>query len=227
MDDLTGPLLVISPHLDDAVLSCASVVARHPGTWVVTVFAGMPDDPHRITPWDMAAGFGSAQEAMTVRRAEDLAALRLLSARPRWLDYPDRQYGGEVSVAELERSFEDLVHDLAPASVCFPAGLFHSDHALVHEAVLGLRRQRRARGWIMYEEAMYRRVPGLLQRRLAALLRDDIVATPAALHCHAVQQLKRDAAACYRSQLRALEKVGSGYADAEAPERYWRLEPAP
>jgi LmbE family N-acetylglucosaminyl deacetylase len=33
-------LLVVSPHCDDAVLSCGSLLETHPGSAVVTVFAG-------------------------------------------------------------------------------------------------------------------------------------------------------------------------------------------
>lgn len=35
-------LLVVSPHLDDAVLSCGCWLASRPGAAVVTVFAGRP-----------------------------------------------------------------------------------------------------------------------------------------------------------------------------------------
>jgi hypothetical protein len=35
--------VVLSPHLDDAVLSVGRFLAANPGTVVITVFAGIPD----------------------------------------------------------------------------------------------------------------------------------------------------------------------------------------
>ena len=35
-------VVVVSPHLDDAVLGCGRFLAVHPGATVVTVFAGNP-----------------------------------------------------------------------------------------------------------------------------------------------------------------------------------------
>ena len=35
-------VVIVSPHLDDAVLGCANFMAAHPGVAVVTVFAGQP-----------------------------------------------------------------------------------------------------------------------------------------------------------------------------------------
>ncbi len=226
MDALAGPLLVISPHLDDAVLSCGELLARHPGSWVVTVCAGVPPRSATVTPWDVAGGFDSGEQAMAARRSEDGAALRMLSARARWLDFLDSQYGDTPAPEAVTDALGLVLRQLAPATVCLPAGLFHSDHALVHTAALALRDRRLAPGWVMYEEAMYRRVPGALQQRLAALAAQSVQATPLSMHCDGPRALKREAVSCYRSQLRALGTVASGHDDAFAPEGYWRLEAA-
>ena len=51
-------VVVVSPHPDDAVLSCGQFLARHPGTTVITVFCGQPvrypDPPNR---WSVLSGF--------------------------------------------------------------------------------------------------------------------------------------------------------------------------
>jgi hypothetical protein len=52
-------MLVVSPHLDDAVLSCGRWLAAHPGTLVVTVFAGVPSNGNRLTDWDARCGFSN------------------------------------------------------------------------------------------------------------------------------------------------------------------------
>jgi LmbE family N-acetylglucosaminyl deacetylase len=41
--DPAAPLVILSPHLDDAVWSCFSLLAREQDVVVATVFAGIPD----------------------------------------------------------------------------------------------------------------------------------------------------------------------------------------
>ena len=237
MEQLTAPLLVVSPHLDDAVLSCGELLAQYPGSSVVTVFAGTPAAGEMLTQWDAACGFVSAAQAMQLRRDEDAAALRLVSAWPRRLDFLDGQYGPSPAVAEIRDALGAVVRALRPSTICFPAGLFHTDHALVHRAAMALRDQRGAgqRGgntgpgerWVMYEDALYRRHPALLQRCLAHLHAAGIAVTPLAAPSDHSRASKRNAVACYASQLRGLLTVANGHADAFAPEGYWHLECAP
>jgi LmbE family N-acetylglucosaminyl deacetylase len=219
--------LLVSPHLDDAVLSCGEWIARHPGTLVATVFSATPAAPERLTLWDAAAGFDSAAEAMPERRREDAAALAALGARPLWLDFSDSQYGATPAADELAAALDALLAAEMPATVCCPAGLFHPDHVLTHQAMLLARARHPALRWLMYEDALYRRAPGALQRRLAELARAGIVATPLGQQRGGALGLKRRALRCYKSQLRALARLPDGYADAFAAEGYWSLETAP
>ncbi|MCV5262168.1 PIG-L family deacetylase, partial [Escherichia coli] len=76
--------LVISPHLDDGVFGCGQLLAAHPGSTVLTVFAGVPEAAP-APEWDRRCGFTSAQAAMAARREEDRRALTRLAARPLWL----------------------------------------------------------------------------------------------------------------------------------------------
>jgi LmbE family N-acetylglucosaminyl deacetylase len=221
VDDMDGALLV-SPHLDDAVFSCGDWLAAHPGSLVVTVFAGAPHGLLRPTPWDAASGFTDARQAVAARRSEDRAALATLAAGAIWLDFLDSQYQDSPSLDALREALDGMLERTSPGIVLFPAGLFHSDHALVHEAMLAPCRAQPQRRWIMYEDALYRRGAGCLQRRLAALLAAGFAATPIAAPAAAAGP-KRAALACYRSQLRALGQP----ADLVAPEGYWRLERMP
>jgi LmbE family N-acetylglucosaminyl deacetylase len=214
--------LVVSPHLDDAVFSCGDWLAGHPGTLVATVFAGAPHGMTRPTPWDAASGFTDARQAVAARREEDGAALAVLSAGAIWLDFLDSQYLDSPRESTLSEALAGLIERNLPGTVLLPAGLFHSDHVLVHAATLGLCRAYPQRCWIMYEDAPYRRIAGCLQRRLAALLADGFSATPIAAP-ESATGTKRAAVACYRSQLRAMRQP----ADLVAPEGYWRLEPVP
>jgi LmbE family N-acetylglucosaminyl deacetylase len=219
-----GKLLVVSPHLDDAVFSCAEMIALHAGTLVVTVFSGAPTGFEQLTVWDAASGFLNAEEAVSQRKQEDYAALHLLSALPLWLDFFDSQYNATPSLLAVSSALQEVLQEHRPESILFPAGLFHSDHLLVHQAMLALRHGHLEKNWMMYEDALYRRITGLLQKRLAELLEAGINATPVPIDDKDVQHLKQQAVHCYASQLQAMSRtVAEGNADAFLSGRYWRL----
>ena len=227
---MSDALAVLSPHLDDAVFGCGERLAVCAGATVVTVFAGRPPASMPLTEWDAAAGFREGDDVVGARRAEDASALALLGAAPVWLDFLDAQYAATPEVSTLSAALAMALATLAPATVLIPLGLFHSDHALVHEAALTCARRADGRRWLAYEEPMYRRLPEARARRFAALRAAGIAvereppvtpeppATPRAL------ELKRRAVLCYRSQLRALDSAGRpGWHDALEEERYWRV----
>ena len=164
---------------------------------------------------------------MQSRRQEDRAALQILGATPRWLDFLDSQYGDSPSISAVATALSNVLGETAPAAVLYPAGLFHSDHVLVHKAILQICSSYPRMNWLMYEEASYRRIAGLLQCRLQALLNEGWQATPVS-DIGKKGQGKRNALEFYASQLRALQAVVQGsYSDAFAAERYWALQPSP
>lgn len=71
---LTHRVLLVSPHLDDTVLSCAAFLDGRSPLDMLTVFTGTPANG-RESEWDRRCGFASAASAMQARRAEDHAAL--------------------------------------------------------------------------------------------------------------------------------------------------------
>lgn len=217
-------LLVISPHLDDAVFGCGRLLADHPGSVVLTVFAGVPRDPARLTEWDAACGFHHAAEAIAARRLEDQAALALLEATPRWLDFCDSQYDETPALPALVAALAAQVDELSPDRVLYPLGLFHSDHLLVHDATRAVLRERPALASFAYEDALYRGMRGELQQRLAALLHAGECATPARLLPEGTHPAKAQAVRRYASQMRPFGPHGLD--DTAQPERYWRLEAA-
>jgi LmbE family N-acetylglucosaminyl deacetylase len=217
-------VLVVSPHCDDAVFGCGQLLAARPGAVVVTVFAGAPSSYATVTRWDTAAGFGAGDDVMAARRAEDHAALERLGARPLWLPFLDSQYGATPTILDVAGALDLVIGDLGPDTVVVPLGLFHSDHAIAHEAALALLARHRHRQWLAYEDALYRRIAGLIDARLARLAAADVAAEPAGAMPAGALERKREAVACYRSQLRALAAPGHpGYADAFAPEGYRTL----
>src|SRR3990167_1278628 len=129
-------MVILSPHLDDAVFSCGGLLTSRPGGTVVTVFAGLPAAEAGPTDWDARCGFASGAVAMQARRDEDARALAMLDATPHWLDFLDAQYGQSPSPHQLGEALLDTLRTLGAAPVVLPMGLFHSDHLLVHEAAL-------------------------------------------------------------------------------------------
>lgn len=84
------PVLLLSPHLDDALFSAAEIIRRG-NTEVWTVFAGDPDEPVR-TSWDQAVGFEDSHAHLAARRTEDTAALAGTGAIVRHLPCLDGAY---------------------------------------------------------------------------------------------------------------------------------------
>jgi LmbE family N-acetylglucosaminyl deacetylase len=217
--------VVLSPHLDDAVLGCGQGLHAHPGAIVVTVFAGRPPAGTELTPWDSDAGFRHGDDPIGTRRAEDSAALQLLRARALWLEFRDAQYGGTESPVDLAAVLVPLLSEIADDRVLAPLGLFHSDHERTREAALEARgRIENSLRWYLYADGLYAAQPHAVRATLAALRargeRLRRVRWRRAGSC----QAKRRAIACYASQLRALATPGRpDVASAFHPERFWRL----
>jgi LmbE family N-acetylglucosaminyl deacetylase len=140
-------VLFISPHLDDAVFSCAARILRESEAGakviVATVFS-------HVRP--RSTGHGKYAS----RRAEDRQGLRLLGAKPLWLglfDAPSRNpfYNsfrqivletapGDWDQALVVRAKIDrLLDELTPDALYLPLGVgSHIDHRLVFEAGMAL-----------------------------------------------------------------------------------------
>ena len=218
-----GPMLAISPHCDDAVFACGDLLVARPGAVVVTIFAGSPARSSPLTRWDAAAGFRQDDDVMAARRAEDRAALAVLGARPAWLAFRDAQYGASPAAAEIAHALDAVMARVSPATVVAPLGLFHSDHRLAHEACLLARPGRPPAAWLLYEDAIYRRLDDLAGARLASLRAAGLRLAAVAPGGRASTR-KRRAVGAYRSQLRALAAPGHpGVDDVFAPERLWTV----
>lgn len=126
-----GLVVVVSPHVDDAVLSLGAGIARatRSGTdvRVVTVFANDPESSDPPTDWDRAAGFSSAGEAARARRDEDRRACEIVGALPVWLPFTDDDHGGEPKPENVRTV---LAETLVDAEVVLLPGypLAHPDH---------------------------------------------------------------------------------------------------
>ena len=226
-------LHVISPHLDDAALSCSLLMAAHPGSYLTTVFAGGPASVRPLTPWDRAGRyFTDGADVMGTRRAEDARAAVLIQATARHLSYWDRQYRNDrygytgLPDRDLpEVIAEDLLRqDPAADAWMIPLGLGHPDHRLAADAALiAVKRWLPFQRVYLYEELPYAvedpaevagRKQRLAERGLALVAdhtlerRDDRALKKAVFRCHASQ----------RRQLRWRARTAT-----RTPERVWQL----
>jgi LmbE family N-acetylglucosaminyl deacetylase len=219
-------VLVVSPHFDDAVLSCGHLIAAAEDAWSVTVFGAAPSRyPEPPTAWDRACGFASGDDVCSVRRAEDLAAVTELGATPVVLDFVDHQYrgGAKVDLGAITDAMAPLLDDFRPTLVAVPLAIQHPDHRASTLATLSLRRRGDARDWLCYAEFPYVwREPDLAVRRLGWIRRHRLRVTPAMTRPVFATE-KAAALRAYRSQLQGLE-LGAVVDDvASAPEQLWQL----
>lgn len=217
------PALIVSPHLDDAVLSVGQLMAGRPAMTVATVFSGIPRDCDMLTTYDRDCGFGSAAQAVSARRDEDRNALRHLDAHAAWLDFPDHQYDQPANEAAIVDALDAVVDDVAPTLLIGPLGLIHEDHYAARRAFQRLATTSGIEAWI-YEDLPYRvlwpeEVPEALAWWKGMGHRPELgfIGT-------GPLERKRWAISAYTSQLWALEALNEhAYL---VPERLWRLWPA-
>lgn len=232
-------IVIVSPHLDDAVLGCSHLMSAHPGVTVVTVFAGRPMEyPSPMERWDTICGFVEGDEVHVARRAEDAAALAVLDATPLWLDFVEHSYLEREDwprPEDIVDTLEATLRELDPTAVFAPFGLANPDHGCTHDGAMLVKERFDASGqadrtsWFCYEDMGYKHIPGLLAWRISQLFRRGLWPTPAAVPVDPDLVRKQTAVDCYPSQLLALEaewRVADKLA-APAPEQHWRLAPPP
>ncbi len=215
-----SPLVVISPHLDDAILSCAGLLAARPRSTVATVYTARAPAPGLLTDWDQRCGFPDAGAAMACRLAEDQRALGIVGATGVALEFLDSQYtaSADEDTPRLIERLLRLLASLAPASVAMPLGLFHCDHVRVSDAALKVRDALPGVAWYGYEDVPYRFRPGVVQARLSQLHARGVTATP--VHLAVDTQRKAKAIGAYPTQLKGLDSTAISLA---VHETYWRL----
>ena len=215
--------LVISPHFDDAVLSCGHWLHMNPGAVVATVCSGKPEPGTPASHWD--ARFGTADRAVDERRAEDLAALTALGATQHRLGFHDHPYreDGEPFEDELEQSIGELVDELRPKRCLVPLGFGHIDHRISGRAA---RRALASRPWC--EVVVYVDLPYKWMRRFRSELKDQ--RTRLALDRRVESSPltgvpKREALACYASQRALVNGLSWRRALRLDAEEFWLLGP--
>lgn len=245
--------IYLSPHLDDAALSCGGAIAASPEqTLVITICTASPPPGTVFNPVavEFHAEWGLApDDVLRVRLAEDATAMAVLGvdyAYAGQLDaiyrvpeaYSSRAtlYRPPVADDPLLPQVRDLIALLierAPhATIYVPLGVgHHVDHLVVFEAASTFPLDRLA----FYEDINYALTPGAVERRLANIGKRLIASL--VLFDTSALQAKIAAIAAYHSQMDALfggaaamEAAITDYHAALAQnlngyaERIWRIE---
>jgi LmbE family N-acetylglucosaminyl deacetylase len=136
--------LVISAHLDDAVLSAGQFLAGHPNCDVLTVFSGIPmyhpgeDGEAYVTQYDLNCGFETSKDAMVTRRQEDREACAILNSNPYHTDRLDAQYKGDGDYLKLRHELRDWIKAHDYEMIIGPLGVRHPDHVRLSDLLIGL-----------------------------------------------------------------------------------------
>ena len=212
----------ISPHLDDAALSCGGAIARHTSAGarvlVVTLCTGTPPPDARFSDFarqvHQAWGLGP-DEVISARLREDDLALERLEAdtyraglldaiyrRPDAYSSRDALFGTPAASDSLLHSTQQLIAALRgrlpQATFYAPLGVGnHVDHQIVHDAA------RDVAGAVVafYEDFPYMLWPGAFEQRMRALDQRFVAST---IDIDATLTRKIGAIGAYASQLSSL-----------------------
>lgn len=219
--------IYLSPHLDDAVLSCGATIysQTRAGEWVtvITVMAGSAPNA-LLTEYarELRDRWGYAQDPIAQRRQEDLQALAHLGAQAHhlpFLDCPYRQhpesheplYPTEASIfgelhqaessfhLELLRALMPMVPAEAGVRIYAPLAVgHHVDHLLVRRVAVAL--LKRGYDVTFYEDYPYAGDEGRVLASLSGARRTWWSMLIAG-HDQQALEAKWRAISCYRSQL--------------------------
>ena len=226
---MTRAYHVLSPHLDDAALSCSLLLAANPGSCVVTAFAAGPRSVRPLTPWDRGSKyFPEGADVTGIRRGEDISATALVGATAIHLSHWDRQYRNErygysgLPDGELPAAIAASLARLRAPAWVIPLGLGHPDHRLAAEAGLILA-EREPADVFVYEELPYalEDVPEVAVRKRYFAERGFELKEDGSVSIGADRALKAAVLRCHVSQRRALRRRLR--AATRAPERVWKL----
>jgi LmbE family N-acetylglucosaminyl deacetylase len=140
-------IVVVSPHLDDGVLSLGAAMAgwARAGARVelLTVLACDPESTAPAGGWDARAGHATEGESARARREEDRRACERLGVTPRWLSYGSVDYDRHGTDDDARRAVVEAVD--GAEDVLLPGfPLSHPDHAwlsgLLSDVELGVAR---------------------------------------------------------------------------------------
>jgi hypothetical protein len=142
--DPVAPAVVLSPHLDDAVLDCWSVLTGPGAIEVVNVFAGVPPaGPSGY--FERLAGARDSATHMRRRIVEDHEALARAGRSPVNLGFSSlahRRGRPEPSFARIDAALRARIAGVSCVYAPAALGTAHPDHDVVRGYALALAQQR-------------------------------------------------------------------------------------
>lgn len=126
--------LIISPHLDDAALSCTAEIKAGRVAHVLTVFAGLPPVGTQLSDWERLTTARDSSMRARERQEEDREAWRSIAQ-------PFKQLGfcefNAHRVATEDIKAEIVRHSVDAEQILLPAGIgSHPHHVLVRDLAL-------------------------------------------------------------------------------------------
>ena len=217
-----GDVLFLSPHFDDAVLSCGGILAALPKdqTWLVTVFTTAAQKNLSPLARMLHQQWGGDTETYLHRQAEDRSAANRLGVRTIWLglseviyrdttlDSINGVFSSDLAAADIpcldavRERLTQLIQDHPGCTVFAPLGLgYHRDHLIVHTAARDVEQHfGNAVQFFYYEDFPYAKDSGIKRRlkEIHANLR------PTAMDINATLTDRIETIKLYRSQVNAL-----------------------
>lgn len=227
-----GRVVCLSPHLDDAVLSCGGLLSRWRAEGrpvrVITVFAGPPPPQEELSLLALLLhqAWGDLPDPVAYRRREDIRAMRVLRLSGRRWTYRDAIYrhpaydsfdalfGRPAEEEALEKALRRRCRALQADLLLFPLAVgHHVDHQVLFR--VGQALEEAGRTVAFYEDLPYTAWEGGPEARLAEVGRPF---SPEVVEVTPWWSLKMAAISRYASQLPALSR--DGLSVQEALERY-------
>lgn len=235
---------ILSPHIDDAVLSLWGVLAGPGDVTVINVFDGVPEGQRAVGWWDQLTRAEDPIARADERHAEDTAALALLGRSAVSLGFVDAQYANGNGAPTLDSLVEAIVQALPKESaVLAPAALGeHPDHSRTRAAALALRERgfpvalyadvphAAPHGWPAWVTGAARESDSHAEAEWERSMQDtglslvELAPQITALNTAELEQ-KHQAVGCYRTQLSGLEAFFSLFSrpDVLSYEVIWPL----
>ena len=215
--------VILSPHLDDAIIDCWHLVAD-PSSIIVNVFSGVPPQGTHAW-WDRLCGEADSQKMVQLRLKENERAVSIsANSNPQqFLDLLDKQYRGAGN-DPLANHLANLIENFVPqaANIYAPLALSrlyrHPDHVLVRLAALELRKRNYRVGF--YADQPYMSLPSKprqpklkhIQTLSEKVMGFSLVAQVVPLNQEQLR-LKRTAMKTYTSQYKLLNVTSLGAMD--------------
>jgi hypothetical protein len=144
--------ILLSPHLDDAALSCSVAIRNGLIARVVTVFGGLPPADTPLSYWDRITRAASAYDRARERKKEDKEAWESVGQEFQQLDFAEAIRDAKLLPEKVAKAIASICEGYG--TVYIPAGIGgHIHHILVRDmAILNVPAQTRL---ILYADLPY------------------------------------------------------------------------